>query len=223
MTIYRTEGIVLQAKKYGEQDHILSVFTSGYGILKLFLKGRSYQKTPSITLLTRAEFVYREGKSDLYSCSEISPLNACLDLRKNLDVMEAALDFVKALTGSQLNCKPAPHLYSLLLSYLEKLPSIPDSRTLAMSFRLKILHHEGLLLIDSCCATCQTPLKEHYMEGSESYCAQHALAHFCAFSSEEVVLLKMLAFTRSFKELFAVKLPADFPRKVCQFFVQSLE
>jgi DNA repair protein RecO (recombination protein O) len=223
MTIYRIEGIILQLKKYAEHDLILSVFTSGYGIIKLFLKGQPQQKPPSIAPLTYAEFVYRENKSDLHSCNEVSPINTHPELRKNSNVLEAALDLVKALIDSQLDCKPAPDLYSLFLSYLEKLPSIPDPRTLAMSFRLKILQHEGLLLIDSYCAACGTPLTEHYMRGSESYCIQHASPHFCIFSSDEVLLLKKLAFTRSFKELFSIKIPLDFTKKVCQIFVQSLE
>ena len=136
----RTEGIILQATKFQDFDQIITVFTPGDGILKFMVKGALNPKQGKAALttpLSRVELIYLQGKSELYSCREISMLNNHLSLRENVVLMEAAFDLLQAIRSTQLPHKPAPELYKLLLIYLEKLPLIPDPKILSTSFRLK--------------------------------------------------------------------------------------
>jgi DNA repair protein RecO (recombination protein O) len=152
MQTHRTEGIILQATRFQDFDQIVTLFTPGEGLVKFMVKGALNPKLGKAALtapFSRVECVYTKGKSELYSCREISMLNAHLSLRENVLVMEASFDLLQAIYATQLPCKPAPELYKLLLIYLEKLPLIPDPKVLAASFRLKTLRHEGLLTLET--------------------------------------------------------------------------
>lgn len=226
MSTLRTEGIVLQAIKYQDYDQILTVFTPGEGIIKFFVKAAYSSKNgrgAATSPLSRAEFVYSKGKSDLYSCREVSSLNPHLALRQSIVMLETALDLIKAVLESQMENKPAPDLYKLLLSYLEKIPVIANPMVLAASFRLKILRHDGLLDIGPCCSICEAPLHDRYTSGGDSYCAPHAPLNAQKFAGNEMELIQQLAFTRSFKDLFAANITHDFNQKIRQMFTELVQ
>lgn len=192
MQTRRTEGIILQATKFQDFDQIVTLFTPEEGILRFMVKGALNPKLGKAALtapLSRAEFIYSQGKSELYPCREISMLNSHLNLRENVLIMEAAFDFLQAIRATQLPHKAAPDLYKLLLIYLEKLPLIPDPKVLSTSFRLKTLRHEGLLNLST------TP-----------------------FSEEERSFLDTLANSRSFNQLAALSVTPVLWQKVRRFF-----
>jgi DNA repair protein RecO (recombination protein O) len=195
MTAKRAEGIILQTLKYQDYDQIATVFTMDHGILKFFVKGayRS-QNGKNTSPLARAEFIYTQGKSTLYNCKEVSLLNTYLNLRNNLTHLEAGIDLLKAVLESQMESKPAPELYKLLIMYLEKIPVIPDPWVLAASFLLKILRHDGLLAFD----------QSHESE-------------------EEQLLIQLLAFTRSFADLSSIQITPEFYQKIRALFAKSLQ
>lgn len=198
MTLRRSEGIVLQTLKYQDYDQIATVFTIEDGLLKFFIKGAyRAQSGKSTSPLTRAEFVYFQGKSSLYSCKEVSLLNTYLNLRNNFAHLETGIDLIKAVLESQMENKPAPELYKLLIMYLEKIPFIPDPWVLSASFHLKILKHEGLLSFDH--------------------------AFLSEINEEEKLLIQLLALTRSFKDLSSIQLAPLFYQKIRTFFTESLQ
>ena len=86
MKSYRTEGVILHASlNFRDYDQILTVFTPDEGIVKFIVK-RSLTANGSINSpLTRVEFVYSKGKSDLLLCREISLLKMHLELRKKIE------------------------------------------------------------------------------------------------------------------------------------------
>lgn len=193
---YRTEGVILQATKYQDFDQIVTLFTPEEGLLRFMVKGALNPKLGKAALtapLSRAEFIYARGRSELYSCREISMLNSHLNLRESELMLEAAFDLLQAIRATQMPQKGAPELYRLLLIYLEKLPLIPDPKVVSTSFRLKTLRHEGLLNLDE-----------------------------ISFSEEERELLTILANARSFASLSELRVTPGLCQKVRQLFLELL-
>jgi DNA repair protein RecO (recombination protein O) len=194
-----TEGMILRAASFRDYDQILTLFTPDRGILKLFCKGNKKKRRlqGAYMPLTRVEVVYKEKNSDLFACEDVALLQSYHSLRENLPALQAACDFLQALYQSQVVGKEAPQLYNLLTFYLDKLNQIPDPWILALSFRLKILKHEGLLSF--------TPLMETM-----------------PFDDEELQLLQLLTLCKSYIQLTQVILPSGFAAKVNLLFNQEI-
>jgi DNA repair protein RecO (recombination protein O) len=146
-TFKKTEGVVLKRIPFQEHDLILTLFSQDQGIIKCIAKGANRPKCRYAALLdplTRLEFLYREGRGELWKCSEMTALNHRLALRQNFAQLTAACDMGKALLTSQLLYAPAAELYALFNAYLEHLPLFQEPDVLALSFRLKLLRHEGI-------------------------------------------------------------------------------
>ncbi len=200
----QTQGVILSTLNYQDYDLILTVFSSDRGLIKFFFKGGNSKKrrqgTP-IDPLTCAEFMYSKGKGDLYLCHEISLINAHLDIRKELKFLEAGCNLVREIQQTQFPEKPSTPLYQLLLRYLGHIPKMNYPENLELSFKLKIMRHDGILGITPACTTCKTELKEHCVYEWESYCTQHAPTGSQLFVEEEANLLLVLAYCRSFAEV----------------------
>lgn len=144
----KSEGIVCHALPFQDHDIILTVFTENEGMIKLFLKKALIRKDwrgAPISPLTRAEFIYTKGKSELFSCREISIINFHIKFRENLKWLEAALEILNSLRTTYCAMNPVPLIYRLCVRFLEAIPNLTDPMVLVSSFRLKILNHEGLL------------------------------------------------------------------------------
>ncbi len=203
-TIHRTEGLILKTLKFQEYDQIISSFTPGDGILKLFVKqalNQKRRKGPILTPFSRVEFIYRPTKGEFCACQEISLLNSHFHIRNTLETLEAAADMLQATLATQMPNKAAPAVYQLLVRYLEKLPFIQPPEILSSSYRLKILQHEGLLNLQTHCCMCDTPLNTKYVYKGEIFCEKDAPPYSIRFSEEEFSLLHRLAFCKTFKEL----------------------
>ena len=217
MSTAKTEGIILHALNFKEYDQILTVFSPERGIQKFFFKGgqsTKRKKGSSSAPLTRAEFIYREKSCDLLSCIEISPLSYYQGVRKNLESLEVACKMIKAIQLTQQPGKPAPHLYALLLKYLETLSTANHPEALASSFFLKLLRHEGLLDSLSHCSICRHPLKTLFLSGGEGLCKEHASENSFFFDEYEQNILKKLSFSRIISEISNLNIPDTLQKKV---------
>lgn len=147
MNIHCVEGIVLQAIPFRDYDQIATVFSDTQGIITLILKQARRAKkglSKAVYPLTCAEFIYREGKSEIMTCSEMTVLDLFLPLREKLTALEAACEMLKALQKSQHPGISSPLLYQLLKTYLKIIGSDENVNVFVASFFLKILMHDGL-------------------------------------------------------------------------------
>lgn len=193
----KLEGIILQVAPFKEQDRILTVFSPEHGVVKLFLKGSKKSSTKTVLApLTRAEFVYRIGASDLWQCQEAAPLELYLSLRESLERLEAACDLLRTIQKSQMAGKAAPELYALFVRYLEAMAAGQQASLLACSFRLKLLHHEGLFHIDE---------------------------NSLLWTEDEKIQIVHLTLCRSLKQLVSLPLSPELPEKVRRFFDVKIE
>ncbi len=174
MQIQRAEGVILQSLNFQDYDQILTVFTREEGLIKLIVKRARHAKSGRggfTAPFTQAEFIYKEGRGEIFTCSEVSVIHQHLGLRRSLSVLEAACDIIKALLLVQPIQAAAPQLYDLLILYLTHIPRLRDPYALAASFRLKLLKHEGLL-------------------GNEIPDIIHRLAHVRTFAELEKIQLE---------------------------------
>lgn len=191
MELKNTEGIILNVIPYQNFDQILTLFTPERGLLKFFCK-KSKTKSQRFAPLTKVEVIYIEKKSELFVCEEINPIQSYLNLRNNLSHLQASCDLLRDVYSTQFVDKPAPLLYQLLNFYLDKISVIQDPYVLSLSFKLKILKHEGIFDWEA----------NSYTE----------------FAPEEIELLNLLAHTQSYQPLSQVVLPNNFREKVEKLF-----
>lgn len=225
MEIYRIEGVILQTLPFGNYDQIITVFTDGEGVCKFLVKGAyssKYGKGGNTAPLTRAEFDYTKGKSELYLCRGISIIDQHLHIRQNLSTLEAACDMLKTILVSQLTEKPASELYQLLMHYLGKLPQAKDPGAISASFRLKTLRYEGLIRLEPVCSHCGSTTNTYAIAEGECFCREHAPYYTVHFNQEESALLEQLAYSKHFSQLAVLCTSSNFSDKIKQLFQASI-
>lgn len=147
-----TQGLITHALTFKEYDRIITLFTPNDGLIKVVIKGAFSQKQSqgaTTTPLTRIELNCVRRQSELYSGSDIEVVDSNFALRSNLKTLESACDMLQTVTATQQPGKAAPDLYKLLGVYLQRLPQAEYPSTVAASFKLKLLRHEGLLELPS--------------------------------------------------------------------------
>lgn len=181
----RVEGIVLKSLEYKERHRIITLFTLEAGIMSLIVKGLGLTSP-----FCQAEYLYLKGKSDLYRFQDGTLVDAHLELRNELKTLQAAGEMAQAVLRSQMPGKPAPQLYSLLISCLKQLPSFADPSSLIAAFHLKLLSHEGVIAWEE---SSQIPV---------------------FLSQPEWISLKELASCRSFEKLRQLTVSKDLNTKI---------
>ena len=225
MSNHRTEGIILHTLRFKDYDQIVTLFTPEKGIVKLFFKNALSSKNGKGALsapLSQVEMIYREGQSDLFSCQEIAPIQQNLRLRNDLDKLDAAFKIIKIVHDSQMPHKPAPPLYKLLLMTLKRLETSPNCPTVAASFLLKLIRHDGLFNIDRHCSHCKVALEDLHVGAGEIFCARHAPPQSIHFTDEEGLLLEILTLCKSYSQVDHEPISDDLQRKIQQLFIELL-
>ncbi|MBJ7449263.1 MAG: DNA repair protein RecO [Parachlamydiales bacterium] len=217
-----TEALILGVMPFKEYDRIVTIFTPYLGLVKFYFKGRQLnQRQMPLTPLTRLDLLYKQGQSDLLQCKDIKILDSYQALREDYTFLKVGCDMANAMIISQYPHKPAPHLYALLLFYLQRIPFCPQ--TILSSFYLKTLIHEGLLSSLDKCAACQDDLQEAHLASGEAYCNKHAQPYSFSFNAEEWIQFCLLAKSRSFSELQQSVVSLELSQKIEQFFKVALE
>ncbi len=214
--IRQTEGIVLKAIPLRDYEQLLTLFTPDAGMVKIIHKEKQkavYQP------LTKVEFGYREKKGEIFSSCGIYIIDAFPILRTQFSYIECSCDFAHALLTSQYLGKEAPLLYQLFDYYLQKISYVVDPWTLAASFRLKLLKHEGLAHFPLVCSSCQTRLIDHlYAFESECWCKIHAQNKALSWDKEEIDNCYFLANCRQYQEIQNKEISKENLRKIFLFF-----
>lgn len=215
----RTQGIVLRSLDYKDSQRIITIFTS-IGLIRLIVKRITSRNTHLLNLTTpfcEGEFLFKRGRSDLLSFLDGSVLDSHLELRKRLSSLETAGSLAQMILSSQLDGKFSYDLYQLFRFYLKQIPSFESPTSLAASFQLKLLAHEGLLALSSQCNRCNDKPAEFLSKG-ESLCNAHPLEEGFHFSREEWILLMQLHSAKHFSTLRTLSLSSHFHQKIDVFF-----
>lgn len=132
-----TRGLLLQSIPYLGEKKILKIFTPEQGLISLFAQNIS------LAPFALAEWVFRKNEKEIHPLLDTTLIDPLLHLRESYATLLAAGSIAQDLFRTQLPHKGAPQLFDLTLFYLKNLPLSPD--LLSISFRLKLLLHEGLL------------------------------------------------------------------------------
>lgn len=217
------EAIVLRSIEFKERQRIITLLTRESGVLSLIVNGIHQKKGSLINLTTplcRGEFHYRKGKSDLHRFLDGSIADMHLPLRQSYDHLEAASLYLQAIHTSQLPGKPAPILYALCASYLKQLKEFDHPKTLAGSFYLKILKHEGLIALHPKCHQCNEPAQA--LGEGENLCINCSRQESLRFTPEEWEELLILSSARSFDDLQTVELTDSLFELIKHLFTQRV-
>lgn len=214
----KTEGLLLQSIPYLGGKRILKVFTQEGGLLTLIAKKKSL--APLTIPFCKAEWVYKKGKEEIHLLQDGTVLDDLFELKQSYDVLEGAGQMARDLLRTQFPGKKGGDLYTLVLAYLKQLPQFALPKILNISFRLKILLHEGLLFLDSSCAKCEAPAL--HLSAGESVCQQHTHHPNIPFHPDEWELLHILGKGRKFSLMKAICKTSRIEEKVNVLFEERL-
>lgn len=191
-----SRGILLSATPYLGQKKILKVFTAEFGLMTLMAK--SSKQTQLTAPFCIGEWVYRKSQREIYPLVDGSLLDPLDTIRSSYDILTGAGAMANDLLRSQLPLKPSLKLYDLLSLYLRKIAESSHPHSIAASFRIKLLLHDGLLSLRPDCARCGEPAS--CIAEGESYCTTHGIGGI-DFAASEWDLLLLLGYGRQFSIL----------------------
>lgn len=220
--LQHTEGVILKVVPFRDYDQIVSLFTRDVGLLKVMNKNvKGGQNKNYCFPLSVAEVIYAERNSEISHCHDLTIIDYYNDLRKNLKHLETGCDLIHVIACSQLVGSHSPALYELLRYYLNKIPSLPNPELLSISFRLKLLLHEGILSIPLVCEVCGEALQNKaFLYGSEWCCGDHHGVGSVVFIEEEIQILYRLSCSQSFQAIASCMLTPMVKAKVFSLFRQ---
>jgi DNA repair protein RecO (recombination protein O) len=143
---YRTPGIILKRRGFGEADRLLTVITPDHGKIDLIAKGArkpTSTKTGHVELFTRADILVHRGRN-LDIAAQVEMVEAYLPLREDLQRGAYAsytaelLDHFTTLGDENLSS-----LFNLLADTLQRLCEEDDLRLVVRYYELHLLDLVG--------------------------------------------------------------------------------
>ena len=157
MIILNTQGIVLKAVRYKDNDLILTIFTRKLGKIAALAKGAKKNKSSLLSssqlfsysnyTLKRHGHMYRVNQSDI--------IKSFYDLSYDLEAFSYATYITKLVESSTLENQTNNRLFVLLAQtlYLYTLDNI-DKQFVTRAFELKFLDYIGFKPIVNRCVNC---------------------------------------------------------------------
>ncbi|MBS0614933.1 MAG: DNA repair protein RecO [Verrucomicrobia bacterium] len=140
----RVQAIVLKTLDYRDHQRIVTLMTEQMGLLSFLIRGLKKENRFALTTpFSHGEYVLKKGKGELLSFRDGTLFSDHETLRTNYQFLKTAGDMASLLLKTQLPGKPAPKLFALFLAYLGKVAHFEDTRSLPLSFMLKLMTHDG--------------------------------------------------------------------------------
>lgn len=162
---YKTFGIVLKQKNFGEADRLLTLFTKHYGKISLLAKGvrkLTSRKRGHLELFSQAKIVCAKGKN-LDLILEAETINNFSHLRQNLNRVRIAYLFCELVNELTAENQEHEDVYDLLLSYFTQLDSTNASKDLIFNFEKSLLEILGFGLPAGASAKAGCQVLEAYI------------------------------------------------------------
>jgi DNA repair protein RecO len=199
-----TSAITLKCTLLKQDDErIVTLFSRELGIISLIIKkiGKNdYNKRMLSSTLTRGQYILSSSKSDLFYLVEGSIQDSYLQIRDDLQKLQTAIKMAGIINQTQWPGKAQPTVFDLLTSYLHKLKSCFNPKTLELSFILKLLKHEGLLPPFDLCDLCHEALPVFFSE-TKLCCKNCAKIQDEPVSYEDLQVLAVLTHATKFNQL----------------------
>jgi len=142
MQAFKTEGVVIKRKNFGEADRILTVFTRNHGKIKVLAKGVrriTSRRGPNVELFNLVELIIHKGKTlDILTEAEVK--NTFPKVRENLDIVGLAFHVCELIEELCPERQSHPKVFDLLTTILSEL-----DRGLVNKFEHNLLLELGYL------------------------------------------------------------------------------
>jgi len=141
---YKTEGIILKRRNFGEADKILTIFTKHYGKIKVIAKGIrkiTSKKAGTLELFNHCKLILAKGR-DLDIVTEAQVINNFSSWRRNLNKVGFAWYFCELVDKLTAEGQLNKDIFELLKNYLENINQ-KDTPQLIRSFEEHLLNKLG--------------------------------------------------------------------------------
>ena len=217
----KLHAIVLKAIPFKDRQSILTLLSEEEGITSMIVKGLSKKKPQlmaCINPLSQVEFLYLQTRSNILLCKEASMIDAHLFLRDKYSFLQMSIGLIQMVLDTQYPGKSSPALYHLVSCYLKQIPFFASLLpTLEASFLLKLMKHEGVLLLQPFCSICKSQ-EELYLFDTDLFCYSHKKDPSTHFSSIEWRVMQALSSVRSFDLLKELTISDSLLEKIKIYF-----
>lgn len=146
MRAFKTEGIILKRRNFGEADRILTVFTLQKGKLSILAKGVrriTSRRAGNVELLNRVSIFLHQTKG-LPILTEAVGLESYQKLKEDLTLSTYAYHIIELVDKLTAENQENPYVYTELVEVLKRLEKNPR-QILIRAFEAKILSNQGFV------------------------------------------------------------------------------
>lgn len=146
MRAFKTEGIVLKRRNFGEADRILTVFTLKSGKISVLAKGVrriTSRRAGNVELLNRVSMYLYKAKTFLI-LTEATSLNTYQKIKGNLTLSTIAFHIIELVDKLTAENQENGIIYGNLVEVLKRLERNPR-QILIRAFEAKILSNLGFI------------------------------------------------------------------------------
>ena len=157
MIILNTQGIVLKAVRYKENDVILTLFTRKLGKVSAIAKGAKRNKSSllsSAQLFSYANYTLKR-KGNMYTVNQSDTIKSFYDISYDIEAFSYATYITKLVEGSTCENQTNNRLFILLAQtlYLYTQDNT-DKKFITRAFELKFLDYIGFRPVVNRCSSC---------------------------------------------------------------------
>ena len=157
MIILNTQGIVLKAVRYKENDVILTLFTRKLGKVSAIAKGAKRNKSSllsSAQLFSYANYTLKR-KGNMYTVNQSDTIKSFYDISYDIEAFSYATYITKLVEGSTCENQTNNRLFILLAQtlYLYTQENT-DKKFITRAFELKFLDYIGFRPVVNRCSSC---------------------------------------------------------------------
>lgn len=146
MRSFKTEGVVLKRRDFGEADRILTVFTLQKGKISVVAKGVrriTSRRAGNVELLNRVSMYLYQGKG-MPILTEAEGIENFSSLKENLKLSTVAFHIIELVDKLTAENQENRILYEHLVQVLKRMKKNPR-QILIRAFEVKILSNLGFL------------------------------------------------------------------------------
>lgn len=141
---FKTEGIILKRRDFGEADRLLTVFTLSRGKVSILAKGVrriTSRRSGNVELLNRVQLYLHPGKNFLI-LTEASSVDTFEKIKEDLTLSTYAFHIIELVDKLAAENQENRILYDYLVGVLKKMESNPR-QIFIRAFEVKILNILG--------------------------------------------------------------------------------
>ncbi|MCI5641623.1 MAG: DNA repair protein RecO [Chlamydia suis] len=220
-------GIVL-SQSPAEKQHVIVKIFSPSGLLSAFAKNGaalSCDFRESLLPISLSLFTIQHTPPKMRKVLQGELKNSFTKIKNSYSLLQSTGRMIRAILKTQWHEKPSPHLFSIFLNFLQRIPDTSQPYFFSSMFLLKLLQHEGSLDLSYSCSLCKSSLETStvYRHEGVLFCEKHAHEKTISFSHEEEHLLRIIVQAKKFQELMCLaEFPIDIDAKIDALFSSFL-